>query len=74
MKDKVIIAIAKSIVWLENLRIEIQKHRFEHATKLAKDSLTAPKIYVTKIVNEEGYVIATLREVKCDKEPNVSVK
>jgi hypothetical protein len=65
-RDKLLKLLADIIVWCEDLRYEVQRRRFERAVEAAKNTPSQTKIFETKIIDQQGYVLTTTREVKPD--------
>lgn len=65
-RDKVLGTIAKAVVWLENLALEIKAARFVEAAKLAaKNTKPLAVDYVeTVVIKEDGTVVSRYKELQ----------
>lgn len=56
--------IASFIFWLEDILERLNTKRMEAAFKKTSRSLVCPRIVETKVIDLNGYVVATIKEVK----------
>lgn len=65
-RDKTMQLIAKAIVWLEDLRLEINARRFIIESKRAHDKHLKPTVDIvhTKIIDRQGTVVCTFKDVQ----------